>query len=184
MDYIRRYNDTIRAQLLRSMEYHGISSDAIEPETVEHVKKCLGVWDFDGHYARFKFCRAKCYCFEYSDDPRNDPKIRGKFGITVAGLGKVKGTEFLTHGWYYDIDGTEHNSPFERFTTGLYVPAENTGKLTHTYIDRETEGYITDYLGNVGQYHELSSVHLGTCDFSMDIADKFVGFLRGVIDES
>ena len=178
------FNQVTQDMLKLACYYHKISYELLIPKTIKGIEKPLGVWDFDGHYARFKFCRAKCYCFQYSDDPRNDPKIRGIFGITVAGLGKVKGTEFLTNGWYYDIDGTEHNSPFDRFTTGLYVPAENTGKLTHTYIDRETEGDITDYVGNVGHYHELSSVYLADCDFSMDIADKFVGFLRGIIDES
>lgn len=178
------FNQVTQDLLVLACEHHKIDIALLSPKTIKGIEKPLGVWDYDGHYARFKFCRAKCYSYQYSDDIRNDPKIRGKFGITVAGLGKIKGGEFLTHGWYYDRDGTEHNSPFDRFTTGLYIPPTETGKLTHTYIDTEMEGDIVDYLGNPGHYHEFSSVHLSPCEFSMDIADKFTGFLRGVIDES
>lgn len=178
------FNMVTQEMLKMACEHHKIDYALLTPKTIKGVEKPLGVWDYDGSYSRFKFCRAKCYCYQYSDDPRNDPKIRGIFGITVAGLGKIKGCEYLTNGWFYDIDGTEHNSPFDRFTKGLYVPPKNTGKLTHTYIDKEMEGDVIDYLGNTSHYHELSGVHLGPCEFSMDIADKFVGFLRGVIDES
>lgn len=178
------FNKVTQDLLKLACEHHKIDYALLSPKTIKGVEKPLGVWDYDGHYARFKFCRAKCYCYQYSDDSRNDPKIRGIFGITVAGLGKIKGVEYLTHGWYYDRDGTEHNSPFDRFTTGLSVPPTKTGKLTHTYIDSEMEGDILDYMGNLGHYHEFSAVHLSPCEFSMDIADKFTGFLRGVIDES
>lgn len=175
------FNLATQKMLEMACDYHKIDVELLKPKTVKGVEKPLGVWDFDGHYARFKFNRAKCYAFQYSFDPRNDPKIQGHFGITVAGLGKKSGAQFLAQGWGYDLEGNEINNPFDKFTTGLYVPPHNTGKLTHAYLDGELKGKIVDYLGNEGGFHELSAVHLAPCDFSMSIADKITGFIREVI---
>lgn len=183
-DLFDGFNVATQNMLKLAIKHHKLDEKLLCPKTIKGVEKPLGVWDFDGHYSRFKFCRAKCYAVEFSNDPRNDPAIRNTFAIAVAGLGKKKGRDFISRGWCYDLDGTEHNSPFDKFNTGLYIPPEHTGKLTHTYIDVEQEGDLIDYLGNVAHYHELSSVHLGACEFSMDIADKITTFAKGVIDES
>lgn len=159
MDYIKDYNKRIRADLLRAMEYHGIDPGEIEPETIKGVKKCLGVWDFDGHYTRFKTLGAKRYMVD----------SKGGVNITVAGLNKKKTVPYLK--------GKYGDRIFENFTNRMYIPPEHTGKLTHTYIDDETEGSLTDYTGETMTYKELSSVHLEPSDYSLSLSQEYANFI-------
>lgn len=172
-DYIQCYNKTIRAQLVRAMEYHGINQDAIEPETVEHVKKCLGVWDFDGHYKQFKTLGAKRYLVQYSDDERNPLKKRGTFNLTVSGLNKYTCVPYL-------IDKYGESGIFSAFNHELYIPPEYTGKNTHTYIDEIRTGNVIDYLGVPGKYEELSGVHLEKSDYSLKISREYLDYLLNI----
>ena len=54
---------------------------------------------------------------------------------------------------------------------------KNTGKLTHTYVDDEVSGFLTDYKGNRRKYYEKSFIHLEPCEFTLNIADDFTRFL-------
>lgn len=181
-DYFEKYNRLIREQLIQAMEYHGINPEAIEPKTKDGIPKCLGVWEFDGHYQRFKTLGAKRYLVQYSDDSRNKKDVRGKVQMTVAGLNKVKCIPFLCWGWSYSLDGKEeYNSPFEKFTDELEVPAEYTGKNIHTYIDDTREGILVDYLGNPGYYKELSAVHLGQSEYSLKLGQDYADYLMSLI---
>ena len=64
----------------------------------------------------------------------------------------------------------------------MYIPAEHTGKLTHTYIDDVMEGDCVDYLGNKYHYKEYSGVHLSPCDFSLSMTEAFLRLLGGLYD--
>lgn len=172
-DYIRRYNETIRAQLVRAMKYHGISPNAIEPETINHVKKCLGVWDFDGHYQQFKTLGAKRYLVQYSDDSRNPKNKRGTYNLTVSGLNKRTCVPHL-------LENYGEQGIFSAFNTELYIPPEYTGKNTHTYIDDSRTGKVVDYLGVEGDYNERSGVHLEKSDYSLKISREYLDYLLDV----
>ena len=172
MDYINKYNELIREQLCRAMDYHKIDHAAIEPETIQGVKKCLGVWDFDGHYEMFKTLGAKRYLVRYSDDERNG-KNKGKFSLTVSGLNKSVCVPYMLN--RYGESGI-----MENFTDDLYIPANYTGKNTHTYIDERRKGTVIDYLGNPGNYDELSSVHLEAADYSLSIPREYRDYIIGL----
>lgn len=173
MEYIRRYNETIRNQLFHAMDYHGIERTAIEPETVEHVKKCLGVWDFDGHYKQFKTLGAKRYLVQYSDDERNPEKKRGTFNLTVSGLNKKTCVPYL-------LEKYGESGIFDAFNNELYIPPEYTGKNTHTYIDEPRTGTVVDYLGVLGEYDERSGVHLEKSDYSLKISREYLDYLLNI----
>ena len=173
MDYINNYNNTIRKQLQRAMKYHKLDASEIEPETKDGVKKCLGVWDFDGHYSMFKTIGAKRYMVLYSNDTRNKEKNRGKYSLTVSGLNKKVCMPYLLK--KYGEKGV-----FKAFTNKLHVPPEHTGKLTHTYIDDTRDGVVIDYLGNPGYYHELSAVHLEKSDYSLSLAPEYTSYLLSI----
>lgn len=179
--YIDEYNRRIKQQLYKAMDYHGLDHAMIEPETIIGKKKCLGVWDFDGHYSRFKTLGAKRYMVQYSDDERNSTGTRGKVNITVAGLNKQTCVPYLCRGWKYDIKtGREINSPFKRFQKDMYIPPEFTGKMTHTYIDGERSGTLVDYLGTPAEYYERSSIHLEKADYSLSISREYSDYLLGI----
>lgn len=170
--YIEKYNQIVMGKLRAAMEHHGLPFELVSPKTVKGVEKTLGVWDFDGHYTRFKTIGAKRYMVQYADTL--------EVSITVSGLNKQICVPYICKGWYYDLDGTEHNSPFDKFTNNLYVPPEFTGKLTHTYIDYQQTGTLTDYLGVDGEYNERSSVHLEASDYSLSLAREYTDYIKGL----
>ena len=158
--YFEKYNQWIVQKLEKCLNYHKIPLDYISPKTIKGEKKTLGVWDFDGFYTDFKTLGAKRYIF------RKDNKL----SITVCGLSKKSGKEFIEN----------QQKPFLFFNDGMFVDCEHTGKMTHTYIDREIENVITDYLGNTAYYHEKSFIHLEKTDYLLSLSDMYIKYFMGV----
>ena len=72
---------------------------------------------------------------------------------------------------------------FDAFTDQLYIPEDFSGKMTHTYIDEEMRGSLTDYLGTPGQYYEKSAVHLSKSDYSLSLSQEYIDYLLRVQEE-
>ena len=159
-NYFEKYNEWIVQKLEKCLKYHNIPLDYISPKTIKGESKTLGVWDFDGFYTDFKTLGAKRYIY------RKDDKI----SITVCGLSKKSGKEFIEN----------QQKPFLFFNDGMFVDCEHTGKMTHTYIDREIENIITDYLGNQAYYHEKSFIHLEKTDYLLSLSDMYIKYFMGV----
>ena len=158
--YFEEYNKWIVQKLEKCLNYHKIPLDYISPKTIKGESKTLGVWDFDGFYTIFKTLGAKRYIFQKDD----------KISITVCGLSKKSGKEFIEN----------QEKPFLFFNDGMFVDCEHTGKMTHTYIDREIENVITDYLGNQAYYHEKSFIHLEKTDYLLSLSDMYIKYFMGV----
>lgn len=158
--YFEEYNKWIVQKLEKCLNYHKIPLDYISPKTIKGEIKTLGIWDFDGFYTDFKTLGAKRYIF------RKDNKL----SITVCGLSKKSGKEFIEN----------QEKPFLFFNDGMFVDCEHTGKMTHTYIDREIENIITDYLGNQAYYHEKSFIHLEKTDYLLSLSDMYIKYFMGV----
>lgn len=158
--YFEEYNKWIVQKLEKCLKYHNIPIDYISPKTIKGESKTLGIWDFDGFYTDFKTLGAKRYIFRKDD----------KLNITVCGLSKKSGKEFIEN----------QEKPFLFFNDGMYVDCEHTGKMTHTYIDREIENVITDYLGNQAYYHEKSFIHLEKTDYLLSLSDMYIKYFMGV----
>ena len=159
-NYFEKYNEWIVQKLEKCLKYHNIPLDYISPKTIKGETKTLGIWDFDGFYTDFKTLGAKRYIY------RKDNKI----SITVCGLSKKSGKEFIEN----------QQKPFLFFNDGMFVDCEHTGKMTHTYIDREIENIITDYLGNQAYYHEKSFIHLEKTDYLLSLSDMYIKYFMGV----
>ena len=69
---------------------------------------------------------------------------------------------------------------FKMFNNELYIPAERTGKMTHTYIDFEKSGYVIDYRGKKTFIRTLSGVHLSECDFTLSVSKKYGDFIHNL----
>ena len=63
----------------------------------------------------------------------------------------------------------------------MVIPAEHSGRITHLYIDEETGGLVTDYLGNTAPWHEYSSIHMEPSEYSLTMSDLFLKYLSSVI---
>lgn len=162
LDYFNTYNYNVIQKLKKAMKYHGINFERTCPSNIKGEKKQIGIWDYEGKYTRFKTLGAKRYMTEKN----------GEISLTVSGLNKKIAVPYLKEKYGDDI--------FEKFTEDLYVPAEYTGKNTHTYINYIQEGEITDYLGNTAHYKELSSVHLEAADYSLSLTEAFVKYIFGI----
>lgn len=158
-DYFNKYNEWIKKKLYKCVDHYHLNRSLVEPKTIKGVKKLLGVWDYEGTYNKFKTLGAKRYINEKDGD----------LEITIAGLSKKAGKEYL-------VD-TFKDKVFENFQDGLQVPADRTGKLTHTYIDYKKEGYTTDYMGNKYHVSTDSGIHLEPAPFEIGMDIKFKEWL-------
>lgn len=162
-DFIKNYNLHVREQLEKAADFHGIPMSDFEPETIKGEKKLIGVWDFEGTYDKFKTLGAKRYLVQKGND----------IEFTVAGVNKKAIKEYMLE--TYRLDGV-----FDAFTRSLDIPAGRTGKLTHTYIDREWQGEVVDYLGQKFPYYEKSSIHLEPAPFKISMLDAFWDYMCGI----
>ena len=122
----------------------------------------MGVWDFEGIYTRFKTLGAKRYLVEHD----------GKLQLTVAGLSKQNGIVYMI-----EQQNGDFAKVFEMFNDELYIDGAHTGKMTHTYIDDEQEGLITDYQGNTEHVVSKSCVFLEDCEFTLSLSEQYAKFL-------
>lgn len=156
-DYFKKANEE-RVQKLRDMcSFYHLDFERTRPKG-----KQLGVWEYECTYDRFRCLGAKRYLFE----------IDGKINLTVSGLDKR-----LTAPWM-----VEHfEDPFEAFDDELDVPAEATGKLTHTYIDIPFRDLMVDYTGIGYPVSEQSCVHLEPAPYSLSLAKEFLQYLNSFL---
>lgn len=167
-EYIERYNKVITEMLKNAMEYHNIDFRRTRPKTIEGIEKPIGVWDYEGHYKKFKTLGAKRYLYQKED---------GQMRMTVAGLSKQLGLKYLLFG------ELSKRSIFDKFNDEMYIPPDWTGKNIHTYIDMPTKGYVTDYMGRAKRYEEKSSIHLEKTDYTLSIGAQYIDYLLGIKDK-
>jgi len=162
LDYIGWYN-TMTVQKLQEMcKHYKIDDKLLEPKTKKGERKMIGIWDYEGTYSRFKTLGAKRYLVQEGD----------KLFLTVAGLSKQNGINYMIE----QCNG-DYEKVFHMFNDELYVPAERTGKMTHTYIDEKQEYRIKDYQGNDSTISVESGIHLEPCDFTLSISKQYGKFL-------
>ena len=159
-EYFAMYNKAITEKVSRCLTAKGIDPARATPRTIIGQPKPLGVWDYEGTYRHFKTLGAKRYMCEDAD---------GKYHLTVAGLSK-SAVNYIAE--------LNPENPFETFSEGLHIPGEETGKNTHTYIDEEVQGVVTDYLDEKYEYCERSFVHLEAATYDLSLSEDFTAFLE------
>lgn len=164
-DYIDKYNADIIKRTEMMCKSIGVDPDDLKPETIKKVKKPIGVWDFEGCYDTFKTLGAKRYLTHDKDG----------YHLTVAGLSKRNGIEYMIN----NCDSKK--CVFDSFNNQLYIPAEYTGKNTHTFINDLTECYIQDYQGNTTFVSAESGIHLEEAPFTLSLSVKFIDFLLSTV---
>ena len=160
--FFRGYNEWVEQKQIATLEYYSIDTELLYPKTIQGEVKVTGLWDYEGNYSRFKTLGAKRYLVEED----------GELYLTVAGLSKRNGIEYMK-----EIAGS-NSKVFELFTDELMIPADRTGKSTHTYIDSEKEYSVTDYLGKTLTVNAKSGVHLEEVEYSLNISDLYMRFFK------
>ena len=162
--YIDAYNKEITFKLFKMMDYHQLNPSRLSPKTIKGEIKPLGVWEFEGSYSMFKTLGAKRYLV----------RENGHNKLTVAGLSKKNGMYYIE-----SQSGGDAVKVFNMFDDDLYIPADATGKMTHSYIDDEQELLIVDYDGVPARVSSPSAIHLDKCDFTLSMSEKYSYFLKG-----
>lgn len=162
--FLGEYNERVNKKLKDACEYHNIDFNMTRPKTKNGVEKPLGVWDYDGHYTRFKTLGAKRYMTECADN----------ITITVAGLNKKIAMPYIT-----ELANKNNKTEFDVFTNELYIPKGKTGKNIHSYIDYEISINVEDYLGTYAIIHEYSAVYMEQADYSLSLEEGYLRLLRG-----
>ena len=164
-EYINRYNLDVERKLKKMCKFRQIEFERLKPKTIKGVEKMIGVWDFEGIYTHFKTLGAKRYLVRSKKDE--------KLHLTVAGLSKQNGVEYMLR-----ICNNDYEKVFANFNDDLYIPENETGKHTHTYIDSTITSMIRDYQNNVVEVTALSGVHLSPCEFTLSISQQYSKFLH------
>jgi len=160
--YVERYNAEITRTLEKACEDHGIDPAMLAPKNNKGEAKPLGIWEHEGHFSHFKTLGAKRYMY----------REKGKFNLVVAGLSKQNGM------CYIESISNSVDEVFENFNDKLFIPALETGKMTHTYIDEEMSQVVKDYKGQQAIVKSKSSIHLEPCEFTLSISDQYAKFIR------
>lgn len=163
--FIESYNKHVTYKLELMIDYYKLDKEKLSPKTIKGVSKPLGVWDYEGHYTKFKTLGAKRYLIEEND----------KYQLTVAGLSKKNGMEYII-----ETCGGESDKIFNMFDDNLYIPESRTGKMTHTYVDSDFDFIIEDYDGVKSEVHTKSGIHLGGCEFTLSISRNYNEFLSNL----
>lgn len=166
-DYYNSYNAQILNKIELASQYHNLDKSLFAPYTKKGKQKIIGVWDDEGVYDKFKTLGAKRYL-----TMKGVQSTEPKYMITLAGSNKKKTMEYLV--------GT--GDPFGKFTDGLSIPPENSGRLILSYIDNETKGTVVDMFGVPYEYHELSSIHMEKSEYNLSMSEEFVRYLEGLRD--
>lgn len=163
---IDRVNGEVRERLSAAMHYRWFYAtdeeveDALAPKDIKGVRHHIGLFEVDGHYDNFKTLGAKRYAVMKGD----------QFKITVAGLSKGAAS------YIEEIGG------MEAFVDGLTVPAEKSGRLTHTYSEETAKNLITDYMGNTCRMEQHGFIHLEPSPYVLTVSDDYTRFVQRVAE--
>lgn len=165
-DIIDRVNNEVRERLSAAMHYRWIYAsdeeveDALAPKDIKGVRHHIGLFEVDGHYDNFKTLGAKRYAVMKGD----------QFKITVAGLSKGAAS------YIEEIGG------MKAFVDGLTVPAEKSGRLTHTYSEETAKNLITDYMGNTCRMEQHGFIHLEPSPYVLTVSDDYTRFVQSAAE--
>lgn len=159
-DYFNRVNQEAHALVTKVAKRLNLPIDYVIPSDPKGSPKCLGVWEHEYDARRFKTIGAKRYLVEYTD---------GKLALTVAGTNKASTLEYIVQQAL-----VTKQSPFDIFNEHLVVPAEYAKRTTAKFIDKPSNGFVTDYLGVRRYYESESGVYIKPTSYSFSITDEMV----------
>ena len=208
-DFFLIYNNRIKLQLAKMCRIMSISPSLCNPKTKDGKIKTIGIWEIEDSYARFKAIGAKRYIYEYENGELlfTVSGVNKAFGMPYL----IKEYGGLTQEYWdlcdlaytkdpnkekeskaamkqlivlYHAGAIDYTPIFEKFSEGLYFPANATGKQTLTYMD-EPKGFMcTDYNGLTQHCFEYSSIHMEPQSYYMSQSDEYIRFLKGYRDAS
>lgn len=164
--YTEWYDNMVIKKMEDMCDEYSIDKSLLRPKTKDGVEKVLGIWDYEGTYPLFKTLGAKRYLVL---------EAKGRLALTVAGLSKRNGVDYML-----EFCGGDVRKVFDMFSNSMHIPAEKTGKMTHTYVDQEFKFQVTDYLSKTTTVETLSGIHLEPCDFTLSLSSNYISFMQKI----
>lgn len=161
-DFFTRYNNQVIEKHKRACKAHNIPLDLCMPMNEKGKIKVLGAFENEGTYDKFKTLGAKRYLSKTGD----------KYSLTVAGLNKKSGLEYMIK--------TFGDNIFNQFEDGMYIPPEYSGRLIHSYIDEKRTGILYDKYNIPCEYSELSAIHLEPAPYTIGDISRFLMFIKNI----
>lgn len=159
-DYFKKVNEEAHALVTKVAERLKLPLDFVIPSSPKGDPKCLGVWEHEYDATRFKTIGAKRYLVEYPD---------GHLSLTVAGTNKSSTLEYIQQQAL-----VTKQDVFDLFNENLVVPAEFAKRTTAKFIDKPSNGFVTDYTGVRRYYESESGVYIKPTSYSFSITDEMV----------
>lgn len=159
--FFENYKENVIKKIKNVCFVYDLDFERFEPVDIKGKKHLIGEWTDEGTYSKFKTLGAKRYMYIQDD----------KLHITVAGLSKKKGAEYLAKQKY----------PFSFFNHEMKIPAKYAGRNIVSFIDEEIEGELKDYQGNIAHYHEKSYIHMEESEYNLSLSDNFIKYLNGYV---
>lgn len=195
MNFFNKYNANVRVKLASMCAYYHIPAKYTRPKNQKGESIMIGVWDFEEPYTKFRTIGAKRYLYQHKS---------GDLGLTTSGVNKYTALPYMIHkycGVDYDLCklayttderlkeeqkkaisqliamNINYDPVFEAFDDSLLIPAGYSGKLTHTYVDKEYASFIEDYQGHKTLVYEKSYTHLEPAEYNFSMAPEYIKFL-------
>ena len=170
MGYFMGVNREAHARIEELARRLDLPLDFVIPSDPEGHPKCLGVWEHEYDAYRFKTIGAKRYLVEYKDIRNGEPgKKDHKLALTVAGTNKASTLEYIQQQAL-----VTKQDVFDIFNEHLVVPAECAKRTTAKFIDKPSNGFVTDYTGVRRYYESESGVYIKPTSYSFSITDEMV----------
>lgn len=159
-DIIDKYNKNCEKRLLNVLNYYKIDLKYLHPIDSKGIPHTLGSFTREEDYLQFKTLGSKRYMYQYAS---------GDYSFTIAGLNKNLAMPYLL-----DKAKSQHKNVLDLFTDEMYIPKGFAGRRTHTYVDYEIEGYITDFQHHKCKFKSPSSVYLEEGDFTLNLESNMI----------
>lgn len=170
-NFFNDYNTRITGKIDKCLKSRKIDISRSRPKTIKGEQKPLGVWDYEGYYDRFKTLGAKRYIIEGFHRP--DGSLKEKYEITIAGVNKKKGGEYI----FSQKRENGKKDPFELFNDSMTIPENKSGRLVSYYTDHPYGGIIVDEYGNAEMMEEYGGCYLEESKYSMSMSDEYAEYI-------
>ena len=140
--------------------------DVVDPRDNTTIHYQLGIWEKEKTYKTFKSLGAKkyAYTYEYDKNGNPDPNLH----ITVAGLSKTKGGEWLT----------KHGG-MKQFAIDTIIPAGHSGRTVSAYIDYDAPRTL---IFNNEEIKTGSAIAIYETTYKFSITDEYEEILADILE--
>lgn len=186
-DIFEQFDRENNEMMERAMKHHGLDPETYRPKNGDGEECPLGVFDYEANpidktlpsYRYFKTLGAKRYVYSYVDDWAHVEKKEknGKiietpaFGITIAGLPKKTSSYLVEYAQELGV------TPFEVFSSQMYIPRDKSGKKCLVYVDNGYVEDMTDYRGVTATVTEKAFIHMEDIPFELGVSNDYIYLL-------